>query len=120
MLTEIYGHKFLLAKTERTKLLDINEYGRLIDHVDEYSFILWKNEGEYAIIAKSQIKEARRVYEELNSAPKDHLSTAGFPRIFWDDCEIVEQKFADVLLGKEHEFYREAKKPDDGSDGRSQ
>ncbi len=116
MDTDIYGTKFLHVVTERSKLLDICSHSRLVNYIDEYTFILWQNEGEYAIISKGQMKEALRVFKELNSAPEDHLSTAGFPCIFWDDCEYITTLFSDVLLGKEHEFYREAKKPDDGSD----
>ena len=116
MHTNIIPHDFWLVETEHTKLLDICEYKDLL-HIELFNFILWKNEGEYAIITKAQIKEALRVFKELNSAPEDHLSTAGFPCIFWDDCVPVGPMRAEVMLGKEHEFYREAEKPEDGSDG---
>ncbi len=117
MDTKVYSHKFLHVETEHSKLLDICSHSRLIDFIDEYNFILWKNEGEYAIINKGQVKEALRVFKELNSAPEDHLSTAGFPCIFWDDCHTIAGEYAYMLLGKEHQLYRKAEKPEDGSDG---
>lgn len=123
MHTNISGQNFLLVETEHSKLLDVNEHHRIKEYFEEhYNFILWKNEGEYAVISKAQIKEALRVHEELNSAPDDHLSTAGFPSIYWDDCLIIDDGFsldhvtAEILLGEERQLYREAEKPEDGSD----
>lgn len=117
MHTNISGQKFLLVETEHSKLLDVNEHHRIKEYFEEhYNFILWKNEGEYAVISMAQIKEALRVYEELNSAPDDHLSTAGFPSIYWDDCLEIPPRFPAVLLGEERQLYREAEKPEDGSD----
>ncbi|MBW8002595.1 MAG: hypothetical protein FVQ80_11340 [Planctomycetes bacterium] len=121
MHTMVSRQSFLTVETERTGLLDICEcfHSKTLLKVEDHNFILWKNEGEYAIITKAQIKEARRVREELERAPEDHLSTAGFPCIFWDDCHTIAGEYADMLLGKEHQLYREAEKPEDGSDGRS-
>lgn len=116
MNTNIDRHDFFLVETEHTKLLDICEYHMLIDYTDRFNFLLWKNNGVFRIISKDQVKEALRVYEELNSAPEGQLSTAGFPCIFWDDCWFIDLRLADVLLGEEHQLYREAKKPEDGSD----
>lgn len=117
MHTKIDWGEFLIVETEYSKLLDICEHNGLIDN--QSNFILWKNEGEYAIISRGQMKEALRVYKELNSAPDDHLSTADFPRIYWDDCEYITKLFSDILLGKEHQLYHKTEKPDDGGDGRS-
>ena len=121
MHTMVSRQSFLTVETEHTKLLDICEcfHSQTLLKVEDHNFILWKNEGAYAIIDRSQIKEARRVYEELNSAPiENRLSTAGFPCIFWDDCRDIPQNLSEILLGKEHELYREGEKPEDGSDGR--
>lgn len=116
MHTRVSSERFRTVETERTGLLDICEHDSLINSIVDYNFILWKNEGEYAIITKAQIKEARRVYEELNNAPDDHLSTAGFPSVYWDDCLPVNRLITDALLGEERQLYREAEKPEDGSD----
>lgn len=110
MHTKIRLKIFLVVETERSDSLDVLEY-----HTQLYDFILWKNEGEYAIINKGQIKEARRVHEELERAPEDQMSTAKPPVIHWDDCVPVGLMRAEVMLGKEHQLYRETEKPEDGS-----
>ena len=118
MDTKIKEHKFLLVETEHSELLDIfSKHGLLLYSTDYFNFLLWKNEGEYAIITKDQVKEALRVFKELNSAPEGQLSTAKPPVIYWDDCAPVSHWLIGVLLGEEHQLYREAEKPEDGSDG---
>lgn len=114
MHTKIREQEFVMIETERSKVLNICDDPMITSWpLDRHNFILWKNEGEYAIITKGQIKEALRVFKELNSAPEDQMSTAGFPCIMWDDCLPVNQLIYEALLGKEHEFYC---KPDEGED----
>lgn len=103
------SHNFLCIETEQCNSFNI------LAHLGKYNFILWKNEGEYVIITKDQIKEARRVHEELERAPEDQMSTAKPPVIHWDDCVPVGLMRAEVMLGKEHQLYRETEKPEDGS-----
>ena len=112
---ELTGYKFLLVETKESKSLDFQGHYRLTHFIGLYDFLLWKNEGEYVIIDKGQIKETLRVHEELSRVPKGQLSTASCPMIHWDDCEPVGPMRAEVMLGKEHDFYRDADKPQDGS-----
>lgn len=90
-----------VIETEKTTLLDSDEHIGVIRSAAEiHSAMIWKNEGEYALISHFQLAETCRIYDEVKKYAEDIDDTAISPIIFWDDCIPIPNELAEELLWK--------------------
>lgn len=87
-----------VIETDFTVLLDPDDHIGLIRSAAEiHSAMIWKNEGEYALVSHFQLEETCRLYDEAIKLA-DFLGATVC--IFWDDCIPIPNELAEELLWK--------------------